>query len=100
MTNGKVTYRTLYKAGVQGGRGGKDLASVRQKANHRKKNLRRRTDLSMGRETYAASASRTTHNAIIVLQVLMKSRALSAECLLGLQHSVLSALKCARFTVH
>ena len=32
------------------------LASVRQKANHRKKNLRRRTDLSMGRETYAASA--------------------------------------------
>ena len=43
---------------------------------------------------------RTTHNAIIVLQVLMKSRALSAECLLGLQHSVLSALKCARFTVH
>ena len=39
-------------------------------------------------------------NAIIVLQVLMKSRALSAEYLLGLQHSVLSALKCARFTVH
>ena len=41
---------------------------------------------------YQASASarrlcpaRTTHNAIIVLQVLMKSRALSAECLLGLQ---------------
>ena len=29
-------------------------------------------------------ASRTTHNAIIVLQVLIKSRALSAECLLGL----------------
>ena len=27
---------------------------------------------------------RTTHNAIIVLQVLIKSRALSAECLLGL----------------
>ena len=27
---------------------------------------------------------RTTHNAIIVLQVLNKSRALSAECLLGL----------------
>ena len=26
---------------------------------------------------------RTTHNAIIVLQVLMKSRALSAECLMG-----------------
>ena len=48
----------------------------------------------------AAMRIRTTHNAIIVLQVLMKSRALSAECLLGLQHSVLSALKCARFTVH
>ena len=31
------------------------------------------------------------NNAIIVLQVLMKSRALSAECLLGLQHSVLSS---------
>jgi len=43
---------------------------------------------------------RTTHNAIIVLHVLMKSRALSAECLLGLKHSVLSALKYARFTVH
>ena len=43
---------------------------------------------------------RTTHNAIIVLQVLNKSRALSAECLLVRVHSVLSALKCARFTVH
>ena len=43
---------------------------------------------------------RTTHNAIIVLQVLMKSRALSAECLLVRVHSVLSALKCARFAVH
>ena len=43
---------------------------------------------------------RTTHNAIIVLQVLNKSRALSAECLLVRVHSVLSALKCARFAVH
>ena len=49
---------------------------------------------------YLRVKARTTHNAIIVLQVLMKSRALSAECLLGVQHSVLSALKCARFTVH
>ena len=46
--------RTLYKAGVQGGRGGKSLASVRQKANHRKENLRRWTELVLGRETYAA----------------------------------------------
>ena len=43
---------------------------------------------------------RTTHNAIIVLQVLNKSRALSAECLLVRVHSVLSSLKCARFAVH
>ena len=43
---------------------------------------------------------RTTHNAIIVLQVLIKSRALSAEYLLVLLHSVLSALKCVRFAVH
>ena len=43
---------------------------------------------------------RTTHNAIIVLQVLNKSRALSSECLLVRVHSVLSALKCARFAVH
>ena len=38
---------------MQRGRGGKGLASRRQKANHRKGNLRRRTDLSMDRETDA-----------------------------------------------
>ena len=56
--------------------------------------------LSLGIVRLGFVCIRTTHNAIIVLQVLMKSRSLSAECLLGLQHSVLSALKCARFTVH
>ena len=54
MANGKVTYGTLHKVGVQGGKGGKGLASVRQKTNHRKENLRRRTGLVLGRETYAA----------------------------------------------
>ena len=48
----------------------------------------------------ANARRRTTHNAIIVLQVLTKSRALSAEYLLVLLHSVLSALKCVRFAVH
>ena len=37
VANGKVTYHTLYTAGVQGGRGGNGLAHRRQKANHRKK---------------------------------------------------------------
>ena len=42
---------------VQGGRGGKGLASRRKKVNHRKGNLRRRTDLSMDRETDAENGS-------------------------------------------
>ena len=44
----------ISSAGVQGKGGGKGLASRRQKVNHRKAlNLRRRTDLSMDRETDA-----------------------------------------------
>ena len=42
---------------MQGGRGGKVLGSRRQKVNHRKGNLRRRTDLSMDRETDAENGS-------------------------------------------
>ena len=42
---------------VQGGRGGKGLASRRQKVNHRKGDLHRRTDLSMDRETNAENGS-------------------------------------------
>ena len=51
MVNGKATYQPLYKGNMQVCRGGKGLASRRQKVNHRKGNLRRRTDLSMDRET-------------------------------------------------
>ena len=51
MANGKVTYRTLHKVGVQGVRGGIGLVSARQKTNHRKENLRRRTDLGTQRPT-------------------------------------------------
>ena len=47
----------ISSAGVQGKGGGKGLASRRQKVNHRKGNLRRRTDLSMDRETDAENGS-------------------------------------------
>ena len=48
----------ISSAGVQGKGGGKGLASRRQKVNHRKAlNLRRRTDLSMDRETDAENGS-------------------------------------------
>ena len=57
VANGKVTYRTLHKVGVQEGRGGIGLASTRQKTNHRKENLRRRTDPGLDRETYAAGVA-------------------------------------------
>ena len=38
----------------------------------------------LGARAHAQSAGKTTHNAITALQVLIKSRSLSAECLLGL----------------
>ena len=59
MVNGKTTYQPLYKGNMQvfRGRGGKGLASRRQKVNHRKGNLRRRTDLSMYRVADAENGS-------------------------------------------
>ena len=62
-------------AGVQGGRGGKGLAfvTVRQKVNHRKENLRRRTDLSLGRETYAARMVRHRRGLVHIRRVKKES---------------------------
>ena len=69
MANGKVTYRTLNKVGVQEGRGGIGLASVRQKTDHRKENLRRRTDPGLDRETYAAGMAQRRQGRVHIRRV-------------------------------
>jgi len=61
VVNGKTTYQPLYKGNMEVCRGegslGKGLAYRRQKVNHRKGGLRRRTDLSMCRGADAESGS-------------------------------------------
>jgi len=56
VVNGKTTYQPLYKENMRVCRGeGRKGPSL--KVNHRKGNLRRRTDLSMCRETDAENGS-------------------------------------------